>query len=460
MVLGVLVALLLNRLGTVLRTLVSVGLLLAWAMPPLSATIVWGWIFDTQYGVLNYVLTQLVRARLRGPLLAHRPAQLLLRRGDHHRLGRRARSSPSPSTRGSTQVPDEVLEAAQLDGAGGVKRFFLVVVPVHPADPRDRHDPAGHLGSPRLHPDLRAAVDRRPRRADQHARRLHLPRVARLGRLRQSAVRSRSSSCSCSSPSRSSTSARPSRRRRCDHRHRIGTGRDVGSAAPAAARPPRPRIGAASARSSPASPALIVFVASVFPVYWMVNTSFQPNAQVRGSEIHFWPDNVTLENYTNVIIAGDTRAPFLPALVNSLAVTLLTVVVALVFAFLAALAVTRFRFRSPRGLHHRDPHRPDDPGRGDDHLDLPADRRLAPAQHAARAVGRLHRDGPPVHDLDAARLRQRRSGRSRRGRDDRRAQPRRRRSGGSPSRCWRPASSPPASSASSRRGTSSCSRSC
>ena len=52
---------------------------------------------------------------------------------------------------------------------------------------------------------------------------------------------------------------------------------------------------------------------SVFPVYWMVNTSLQPNAQVRGSELHFWPDNFTLENYTSVI-AGDTRAPFLPAL--------------------------------------------------------------------------------------------------------------------------------------------------
>ena len=30
---------------------------------------------------------------------------------------------------GLTQVPDEVMEAAQLDGAGGVKRFLLVVVP-------------------------------------------------------------------------------------------------------------------------------------------------------------------------------------------------------------------------------------------------------------------------------------------------------------------------------------------
>jgi N,N'-diacetylchitobiose transport system permease protein len=94
---------------------------------------------------------------------------------------------------------------------------------------------------------------------------------------------------------------------------------------------------------------VIVFVASVFPVYWMINSSFQPNAQVRGSELHFWPDNFTLENYASVV-SGDTRAPFGPALVNSLSVTLITVVIALVFAFLAALAVTRFRFRSRAGF--------------------------------------------------------------------------------------------------------------
>ncbi|MET0298090.1 MAG: carbohydrate ABC transporter permease [Microbacterium sp.] len=95
--------------------------------------------------------------------------------------------------------------------------------------------------------------------------------------------------------------------------------------------------------------ALVVFAASVFPVYWMLNTSLQPNGEVRGSELHFWPDNATFENYTNVIFHS-ARAPFLPALGNSIMVTVLTVVVSLVFAFLAALAVTRFRFRSRAGF--------------------------------------------------------------------------------------------------------------
>ncbi|TQJ29586.1 carbohydrate ABC transporter permease [Microbacterium sp. SLBN-146] len=98
-----------------------------------------------------------------------------------------------------------------------------------------------------------------------------------------------------------------------------------------------------------AAAAVVVFAASVFPVYWMVNTSFQPNGQVRGSDLHFWPDNGTLDNYINVIFDSG-RVPFLPALGNSLIVTLITVVVSLVFAFFAALAVTRFRFRSRAGF--------------------------------------------------------------------------------------------------------------
>ena len=92
---------------------------------------------------------------------------------------------------------------------------------------------------------------------------------------------------------------------------------------------------------------VVLFVIFVFPVYWMVNTSFQPNNQIRGSEIHFWPDNFTLRNYETVLF-DPGRTPFLPAAANSLVVTILTVIVALVFAFLASIAVTRFRFKTRR----------------------------------------------------------------------------------------------------------------
>ena len=64
--LGVLVAVLMTRLGRGWRVLVSVGLLLAWAMPPLAATVVWGWIFDTQYGVRQLGAEHHHRARTTG----------------------------------------------------------------------------------------------------------------------------------------------------------------------------------------------------------------------------------------------------------------------------------------------------------------------------------------------------------------------------------------------------------
>lgn len=92
---------------------------------------------------------------------------------------------------------------------------------------------------------------------------------------------------------------------------------------------------------------VVLFALFAFPVYWMVNTSFQPNNEVRGSDLHFWPDNFTLRNYETVLF-DPGRTPFMPAAANSLIVTLTTVAVALIFAFLAALAVTRFRFKSRR----------------------------------------------------------------------------------------------------------------
>ncbi|MEV8253251.1 carbohydrate ABC transporter permease [Rhodoglobus sp. NPDC076762] len=95
--------------------------------------------------------------------------------------------------------------------------------------------------------------------------------------------------------------------------------------------------------------AAVITAFSVFPVYWMVQTSFQPNNEILGSEVNFWPQNFTLRNYETVLFDA-TRSQFMPALGNSIVVTVSTVVIALVFAFLASLAVTRFRFKSRKGF--------------------------------------------------------------------------------------------------------------
>lgn len=95
---------------------------------------------------------------------------------------------------------------------------------------------------------------------------------------------------------------------------------------------------------------IIVFVCSVFPVYWMLNTSFKPNADVLQPEPQWFPENFTLRNYVTVLFepSRPDRANFPSAFMTSLAVTSLTLVICLVFAFLGALAISRFRFKGRR----------------------------------------------------------------------------------------------------------------
>ncbi|QEO15257.1 sugar ABC transporter permease [Agromyces intestinalis] len=129
MVASTLIALMLTRLPKAFRLLLTVGMLLAWAMPALTATVVWGWMFDTAYGVINYIFVNFLGMEefnqhqwLLNPLSFFFVAGLIIVWG----------AIPFAAFTlyaGLTQVPDEVLEAAQLDGAGGFARFRLIIFP-------------------------------------------------------------------------------------------------------------------------------------------------------------------------------------------------------------------------------------------------------------------------------------------------------------------------------------------
>ncbi|CAM3681348.1 carbohydrate ABC transporter permease [Isoptericola cucumis] len=79
----------------------------------------------------------------------------------------------------------------------------------------------------------------------------------------------------------------------------------------------------------------------VFPVYWMVLSAVTPNARLRATPPSFLPMDFTLANFSGVI----ADSGFLGALRMSLMITGITIVLVLAFAFLAALAISRWRFR-------------------------------------------------------------------------------------------------------------------
>ena len=86
---------------------------------------------------------------------------------------------------------------------------------------------------------------------------------------------------------------------------------------------------------------LLVAVVALFPVYWMVLTSFRRNADVQTLNPSFLPTSPTLDNYRRVF----ERDYFWTAMGNSAMVTAIVVFLALSIAFLAAVALSRFRFR-------------------------------------------------------------------------------------------------------------------
>jgi N,N'-diacetylchitobiose transport system permease protein len=128
-VLGTLIALLLASVGRVVRVLLSSGLVLVWSMPVVVAVQVWFWMTNFQNGILNYVLTELHV----GDFFQHdwyattfsklAMVTLLIVWG----------ALPFVAITlyaGLAQVPRELVEAAQIDGASPLRVFRDVTLPI------------------------------------------------------------------------------------------------------------------------------------------------------------------------------------------------------------------------------------------------------------------------------------------------------------------------------------------
>lgn len=92
--------------------------------------------------------------------------------------------------------------------------------------------------------------------------------------------------------------------------------------------------------------AIAIAIAWVFPVYWMINSSFLANTTLMSATPTWIPFGGSLKNYANALADGS----FFRALSVSLVVTLIAVAACLVFAFLASVAISRFRFRGRKGF--------------------------------------------------------------------------------------------------------------
>jgi N,N'-diacetylchitobiose transport system permease protein len=85
---------------------------------------------------------------------------------------------------------------------------------------------------------------------------------------------------------------------------------------------------------------LAVFVVMAFPVFWMVSTAFKPDNEINSATPSWFSTEPTLQHFRDAI----ARPYFWDTVKNSLIVVLAVVVLSVLVAFLAAVALAKYRF--------------------------------------------------------------------------------------------------------------------
>ncbi|MDR2480477.1 MAG: sugar ABC transporter permease [Treponema sp.] len=126
-VFGMILALVLNSKIRGVRFLRSI-MMTPWVVPTIISALIWMWIFQPQYGLLKYLAAVLSGGRLPDLAMLNRPA-LALPGIAIAALWKQIPLTTLLLLAGLQNVPDDMLEAATVDGANSAVRFFRIVLP-------------------------------------------------------------------------------------------------------------------------------------------------------------------------------------------------------------------------------------------------------------------------------------------------------------------------------------------
>ncbi|TDQ05970.1 carbohydrate ABC transporter permease [Labedaea rhizosphaerae] len=133
MLVGTLVGLLLNRLGKRMSTFVAGGVMIAWATPPITAAIIFTWLFGTTGGLVNWVLDRLPDWLVGGGWLDYNWFGTPLSTYTVLTICVVWQSFPFVAVSvlaGLRSVPGELYEAAKVDGSSPWRTFWSVTFPL------------------------------------------------------------------------------------------------------------------------------------------------------------------------------------------------------------------------------------------------------------------------------------------------------------------------------------------
>jgi multiple sugar transport system permease protein len=90
----------------------------------------------------------------------------------------------------------------------------------------------------------------------------------------------------------------------------------------------------------------LYWVFMVFPLYWIVVTSFKPQKEIFSYPIHYWPEQFTLQNYINIFRVSK----FGVYITNSLLISVASALIVLAIAICSAYVLARYRFRGHKQI--------------------------------------------------------------------------------------------------------------
>jgi multiple sugar transport system permease protein len=127
LVLGIVLALILDsniKFGRFIRSI----MMTPWVVPTVISALVWMWIFQPQYGLLKYIVSFATGGKVMDFAILNNTNTALLG------IGIAALWKQIPLTcllllAGLQNVPEEMLEAATIDGANKTRKFFSITLP-------------------------------------------------------------------------------------------------------------------------------------------------------------------------------------------------------------------------------------------------------------------------------------------------------------------------------------------
>jgi len=126
-VLGMILALILNSNVKGARFFRSI-MMMPWVVPTVISALIWMWLFQPQYGLVKYLASVFSFGKATDVAVLNNPDTALIG-VSVAALWKQIPLMTLLLLAGLQNVPDDILEAATIDGAGKARRFFSIVMP-------------------------------------------------------------------------------------------------------------------------------------------------------------------------------------------------------------------------------------------------------------------------------------------------------------------------------------------